>query len=68
MILLGVAGEATLPTVNRGQFWHCEHEILPGVAGEEATLPAVNRGQFWHHEHEILPGVASVLQSGPVRS
>ena len=53
MILLGVAGEATLPTVNRGQFWHREHEILPGVAGEEATLPAVNRGQFWPSKLEM---------------
>ena len=30
-ILPGVAREATLPAVNRGQFWYREHEILPGV-------------------------------------
>ena len=53
MILPGVVREATLPAVNRGQFWYREHEILPGVAGEEVTLPAVNRGQFWPSKLEM---------------
>ena len=53
MILLGVVGEATLPAINHGQFWHREHEILPGVAGEEVTLPAVNCRQFWPSKLEM---------------
>ena len=52
MILPGVAREATLPAVNRRQFWHREHEILPGVkhqgVADEQTISMATINDHGH--------------------